>query len=244
MADMKIRWKLERMDEGEVSDPRFAECLLQIEGVIEYDGQPTGLVDAHYVYSDCPDSGEAFSELWDMDARSCAVYEEISDPDLDMFREPLQEFLDPASGILCVHFIALRPAFRGIGLGQRALRELVRSMADPRIGLVLMDAQPLQHMPHGYDDFDEEVRDLPWNSEAEDLDRLIRHFETWGMKHLQGTRYMYAAPDALRDSRTPQWPPCVIHDRWNTCYVCGGWVNLEAGEGRADDDGAVHTVCE
>jgi hypothetical protein len=78
----------------------------------------------------------------------------------------------------------------------------------------------------------------------EDLDRLIRHFSTWGMQHLKGTRYVFAAPDALRDSRTPQWPPCVIHDRWNTCYVCGEWVNIEAGEGQADEDGANHFGCE
>lgn len=244
MAEMQIRWKVERMDEGEVQDPRFAECLLQIEGRIQCDGQPAGLVDAHYVYSECPDTGEAFRELWDMDARSCAVYEEIMDPHLGIFFEPLQEFLDPASGILCVHFIALRPAFRGIGLGRRVMRELVRSMADPRIGLVLLDAQPLQHMPHGYDDFDEEVRDLPWNSPEEDQKRLIHHFNTWGMEHLQGTRYMFASPDTLRDSRTPHWPPCVILDRWNMCYVCGEWVNIEAGEGKADDDGSVHFGCE
>lgn len=36
----------------------------------------------------------------------------------------------------------------------------------------------------------------------------------------------------------------LIHDRWNTCYVCGEWVNIEAGEGKADDDGPVHSECE
>jgi hypothetical protein len=244
MAEMKIHWKVERMDGGEIADPRFAECVLQIEGWIEYDGQPAGLVDAHYVYSDDPESGNAFRELWDVDARTCSVYEEIMDPDWDIFLDPLQHYLDPASGILCVHFIALRPPFRGIGLGLRAMRELVRSMSDPRIGLVLLDAQPLQHMAHGYDDFDEEVRELPWNSKAEDLNRLIRHFSTWGMEHLKGTRYLFASPDALRDSRTPQWPPCVIHHRWNTCHVCGEWVDLDAGEGKADELGAVHFECE
>lgn len=123
MSEIKIHWKIQRMDEGDVRDPRFAECLLKIEGRIECEGQPAGLVDAHY-------------------------------------------------------------------------------------------------------------------------ERLIRHFSTWGMRHLTGTRYMMAAPEALRDSRTPQWPPCVIHDRWNTCYVCGEWVNIEGGEGHADDDGAVHFGCE
>jgi len=35
-----------------------------------------------------------------------------------------------------------------MGLGREVMRELVRAMADLRIGVVLLDAQPLQH-PHG-----------------------------------------------------------------------------------------------
>ena len=35
MSQMRIHWKIERMDGGDVQDPRFAECLLQIEGRIE-----------------------------------------------------------------------------------------------------------------------------------------------------------------------------------------------------------------
>lgn len=244
MAEMRIHWKIERMDEGDEPNPRFAECLLEIEGRIECDGQPAGLVDAHYVFSEEPASDVAFMELWDMDAASCSVFEEIIDHDSEMFREPIPQFLDPASGILCVHFIALRPPFRGKGLGREVMRELVRSMADPRIGLVLLDAQPLQHLPHGYDDFDDEVRDLPWNSPAEDQEALMRHFSTWGMQRLPGTRFMIAAPETLRDTRAPQWPPCPILDRWNTCIACGGWVDLDAGEGRGTDDGPVHKECE
>jgi hypothetical protein len=182
-------------------------------------------------------------ELWDLDAESCAVFEDIIDHDLGVFREPIPQFLDPASGILCVHHIALRPPFRGQGLGREVVRELVRAMADPRIGVVLLDAQPLQHLPHGYDDFDDEVRDLPWNSPEEDQATLIRHFSSWGMQHLPGTRFMIAAPETLRDARTPQWPPCPILDRWNTCIACGEWVDLEAGEGRVSDDGAIHSDC-
>ena len=165
---MRIHWKIERMDEGDEPDPRFAECLLQIEGRIECDGNPAGLVDAHYLFADDPESAVAFMEFWDMDAASCGVFEEIIDRDIGMFREPIPQFLDPVSGILCVHFIALRPPFRGQGLGREVMRELVRNFADPRVGMVLLNAQPLQHLPHGYDDFDEEVRDLPWNSPEED----------------------------------------------------------------------------
>lgn len=164
MAEMHIHWKIERMDQGDEPDPRFAECLLEIEGRIEIDGQPAGMVDAHYVFSGAPDSDAAFFELWDADAATCAVFEEIIDHDRGQFREPIPRFLDPASGLLCVHFIALHPQFRGKGLGREVMRELVRAMADPRIGVVLLDAQPLQHLPHGYDDLDDEVRDLPWNS--------------------------------------------------------------------------------
>ena len=105
------------------------------------------------------------------------MYEEITDLDLNEMREPIPRFLDPASGILCVHFIGLRPPFRGVGLGREVMRELVRVMADPRVGLVLLNSIPLQHMPHGYDDFDEEVRELPWNSPEEDQEALM------GFKH-------------------------------------------------------------
>ena len=131
-----------------------------------------------------------------------------------------------------------------MGLGREVMRELVRAMADPRIGVVLLDAQPLQHLPHGYDDFDDEVRDLPWNSPAVDQAALMRHFCTWGMQRLPGTRFMIAAPATLRAARTPHWPPCPILDQWNTCIACGGWIDLEAGEGRKTDDGPIHSRCE
>jgi hypothetical protein len=83
-------------------------------------------------------------------------------------------------------------------------------MADPRVGLILLNATPLQHMPHGYDDFDEEVRDLPWNSPEQDQETLMRHFEKWGMQRLPGTRFMIADPLTLGDRRNLQWPPCPI----------------------------------
>lgn len=244
MAALQIRWKINRLDEGEEQDPRFAECLLEIAGVIECDGQPAGMVDAHYLFAEDPESDAAFMELWDADAASCSVFEEIIDPESAMFREPIPRFLDPASGILCINFIALRPPFRGKGLAREVMRELVRAMADPRIGLVLLNSTPLQHLPHGYDDFDEEVRDLPWNSPDEDQAALVRHFTTWGMNHLSGTRFMMAAPETLRDARAPQWPPCPILDMWNTCAACGGWIDREAGEWHDTDDGPFHAHCK
>ncbi|MEO8616237.1 MAG: hypothetical protein ABI600_13915 [Luteolibacter sp.] len=164
MENLKIHWKINRLDEGEEPDPRFAECLLEIEGRIECGGETAGLVDAHYLFAEDPASPAAFLELWDADARSCDVFEDIIDHDRQDFREPIPRFLDPASGLLCVHFIALRPSFRRIGLGREVMRKTVRAMADPRVGLILLDATPLQHLPRGYDDFDDEVRDLPWKS--------------------------------------------------------------------------------
>ena len=244
MENMRIHWKIERIDEGDVEDPRFAECLLEIEGRIECGGQSAGMVNAHYLYADEPISDAAFCELWDADAASCDVFEAIIDHDRGLFREPIPRFLDPAAGILCVHFIALQPPFRRMGLGRKVMREFVRAMADPRIGLVLLDANPLQHRPHGYDDFDDEVRDLPWNSPDEDQETLMRHFNGWGMQRLPGTRFMMAAPESLRDARTPQWPPCPILDQWNTCTACGGWIDREAGDWLESDEGPIHKHCQ
>ena len=207
MSELQIHWKINRLDEGDEPNPRFAECALEIEGRIECGGSAAGIVEALYLFAEDPASSIAFCELWDSDSRSCSVYEEITDLDLNEMREPIQRFLDPASGILCVHFIGLRPPFRGVGLGREVMRELVRVMADPRVGLVLLNSIPLQHMPHGYDDFDEEVRELPWNSPEEDQEALMRHFSKWGMQRLPGTRFMIAAPETLRDVRTLQWPP-------------------------------------
>lgn len=243
MAALYIHWKIQRLDQGDIEDPRFAECLLEIEGRIECDGQPAGVVDAYYLFAEDPASDIAFSELWDLDSRICAVFEEISDPDFSMFMEPVTDLLDPASGILCVNFIALYPPFRRKGLGREVMRETVRAMADPRIGVVLLDATPLQHLPHGYDDFDDEVRDLPWNSPEEDQDALMRHFATWGMKPLPDTRFMLAAPETLRDARTPQWPPCPILDQWNTCIACGGWIDREGPDWSECADGPIHSDC-
>ncbi len=244
MPELHIHWKINRLDEGEEPDPRIAECVLEIEGRIECGGSTAGIVEALYLFAEDPASSIAFFELWDSDARSCAVYEEITNQGLHRMHEPIPRFLDPASGILCVHFIGLRPPFRRMGLGREVMRELVRAMADPRVGLILLNATPLQHMPRGYDDFDDEVRDLPWNSPEEDQEALMRHFSGWGMRRLPGTRFMMAAPEILRDVRTLRWPPCAILDQWHTCEACGGWIDREGDKWVETDEGLFHKDCE
>lgn len=244
MPELHIHWKIERLDDGEERDPRFAECLLNIEGRIEYGGTTAGSVEALYLYAEDPASSISFFELWDYDSRSCAVYEEIADQVLHKMREPIPRFLDPASGILCVHFIGLHPQFRRIGLGSDVMRESVRALTDPRVGLVLLNSTPLQHTPNGYDYFDNEVRELPWNSPDEDQDRLMRHFSGWGMQRLPNTRFMIAAPETLRDKRNPQWPPCPVLDQWNTCCSCGEWIDKDGGEWDETEHGQFHKDCE
>ncbi len=241
---MKLHWQIKRMDEGDEPELRFAECLLGIEGRIECDGQEAGLVDAFYLFAEDLSSDLAFCELWDADGTTCDVFEEIIDHDRGQFRDPLPQFLNPASGILVVHFIALRPAFRHIGLGREVMRELVGTLADPRVGVVLMDTRPLQHRPQGYDDFDDEVRDLPWNDPEVDEAALRRHFVGWGMQRLHGTRFMLAAPETLRDARATQWPPCPVLDQWNACAACGGWIDLDGDAWIDTEDGPIHEACE
>ncbi len=209
---MHIHWKIERLDENLGENPAVGECLIQIEGGIECDGQPAGSVDAFYLYADEPQSPYAFMEFWDLDSTTCRVFEEIIAPDLRSFRDPLQEFLGAYWGILCVNFIALYPEFRRRGLGREVMGEVVRNFADARVGAVLLNAQPLQHLPHGYDHFGDEVRDLPWNSPAEDLARLIEHFRSWGMRHLSGTRYLLDAPESLSDAPAADWYPGLLGD--------------------------------
>ena len=207
---MHIHWKIERLDQGENPNPADGECLLEIEGEIECDGQPAGLVDAYYLYAEDPESPAAFMDFWDLDSRTCRLFEEIIAPGHRNFREPIREFLEVTPGILCVNFIALRPPFRRRGLGREAMREVVRNFADPRVGMVLLNAQPLQHLPHGYDHFGEEVRDLPWNSPEEDLARLVRYFRSWGMQHLTSTRYLLAAPENLSEDLATDWYPGLL----------------------------------
>lgn len=244
MGDLRIHWKIKRLDHGEEPDVRIAECLLEISGRIECDGQTAGILEANYLFSKDPESIAAFMDLWDLDAATCEIYEEILDRGLDQFRYPIPWLIDSVTGFLCIHYLALRPAFRGIGLGPAVMRELVRSCADSRTGVVLLDVRPLQHRPNGYDHFDEEVRDLPWNRPEQDSVRLVRHFTGWGMEHLPGSRFMVAAPVLLSGDLSPAWPPCPILDQWNTCAACGGWIDLQGSAWEETDDGPYHSSCK
>lgn len=237
-----IRWKAKRLDEGEDADLRTAECLVEIEGRIEVDGAPAGEVAGFYLWSEVPD--EAFFDLWDLDGGTCAVFEEIIDHELDRFREPLPRLLGEESGILGIYYFALAPLFRRRGLGRQVLGEFVRAWADDRVGAVLLNADPLQHRPHGYDDFDDEVRDLPWNSPDEDREKLMHHFRGWGMQRLPRTKFMVAAPDVLAGEPATSWPPCAVLDRWNTCASCGGWIDPDHDAWREGKYGPVHDGCE
>jgi GNAT superfamily N-acetyltransferase len=210
---MHIQWKIERLDGNFDQNPAVCECLLLIEGTIEHDGQPAGLVDAFYLYADDPESPSAFMDFWDLHASTCQVFEEISRPNHSDFREPIPGFLGAFPGIVCVNFIALRPPFRRRGLAREVMTEVVRNFADDRVGMVLLNAQPLQHLPHGYDDFGEELHDLPWNSPEGDLDRLIRHFRSWSMQSVPDTRYLLAAPECLSEEIATDWFPGLLWDR-------------------------------
>ena len=130
---MHIHWKIERLDENPDEDPAADECLIEIEGTIECDGQTAGVVDASYLYADEPESSAAFMEFWNLDSRTCKVFEQIIVPAHGKFREPIPDFLGALPGILCVHFIALRPQFRRRGLGREPISELIRNFADPRV---------------------------------------------------------------------------------------------------------------
>ena len=209
---MHIHWKIKRLDENCDQNPAVGECLIEIEGTIECDGQTAGVVDASYLYAEDPESPAAFMDFWDLDSRTCKVFEEIIAPDHGQFREPIPDFLGAFPGILCVHFIALHPPFRRRGLGREVISEVVRNFADDRVGMVLLNAQPLQHLPHGYDHFEKEVRDLPWNSPEEDLAKLVKHFRSWGMHHLPGTRFMLDSPEALIGDLATDWHPGLLGD--------------------------------
>lgn len=213
MSGMHIEWRVIRLDDGDDEDLQLFDCLLKIEGRITCGNRPAGLVEAHYISTEDAESDCAFIDLWDLDGTTCAVYEEIINHKTGMFHFPIPWHMEFATGMLCVHFIGLRPEFRGIGMGRAVMGEMVRSWADPRTGVVLLDARPLQHRPRGYDDFGEEVRALPWNSPEMDHQRLIRHFESWRMEPVEKTRFMAAPPDFLCDSRAETWPPPYTKDR-------------------------------
>jgi len=209
-AHMEIQWHLTRADENDDMSAGDAECLFEIEGLIRCDGIDAGEVRATYVFSEDPASDDAFLWLWDLTAEACAIWGEIMLPSGGGLRRPLPDFLAQTTGVLCVHYIALKPAFRSRGLGREVMHETVCQFADSRVGVVLLDTVPLQHRPKGYDDFFDEVRELPFNEPETDQARLIRHFESWGMVRVPRTRYLAAAPTDLCAGIRPDWYPGLL----------------------------------
>lgn len=210
---MDIHWLLTRYDDDFERPAGEVEAVIEATGTIRIDGEDAGEVGLSYVYADDPESDEAFLEVWDLSAAACSVYEDIFSPGGEGFRDPLPIYLGGgASAILCLHYIALKMEFRRRGIGLEVMRETVRQFADDRTGAVLLDFSPLQHREGSYDDFIDEVRDLPSNHPEIDKERLIRHFEGWGMERLAGTRFMLVGPMLLCDEINPDWYPGLLED--------------------------------
>lgn len=209
---IEIHWHIERLDDNVEIAAVDGECLFEIEGAIHCDDKEAGEVGATYVFLEEPTTDDAFLWMWDLTAQACEVYEQIVDPHHRVFRNPLPDFLGYATGVLCLHYIALKPEFRRRGIGREVVRETVRQFADSRVGVVLIDVRPLQHRPNGYRDFPDEVRDLPFESAEVDQARLIRHFESWGMIHVPGTGFMVAAPTSLCGEINPDWYPGLLEE--------------------------------
>jgi hypothetical protein len=209
---IEIFWQIDRVDENQELGAADAECLFAIEGSIQCDGLNAGELGATYIFSEEPETDDAFFWLWDLTGTACALYEEIISPSRKAFRKPLPDFLTVSTAILCIHYIALKPEFRRREMGREAIRETVRQFADSRVGVVLIDIRPLQHRPNGYRDFFDEVRDLPFNTPEADQAQLIRHFETWGMVHVPGTNFMAAAPSILCSEIHQNWYPGLLEE--------------------------------
>lgn len=212
MSIIEIFWEIERMDDNQEIGAADGECLLDIEGDIHCDGLSAGKVGATYIFSEEPETQEAFFWLWDLTGGACHVYEEIISKVGRKFRKPLPDLLHKNKGILCIHYIALKPEFRKRGHGREVIYETLRQLADDRVGAVLIDINPIQHRPNGYDHFFDEVRDLPFNDPETDQARLIQHFESWGMVQVQGANFMVAAPSTLCTTRDQPWYPGLLED--------------------------------
>ena len=207
----EVAWTCRRIDEFD-DDETLPSGLIGIEGAILVDGDVAGLTDGFHLLDDRPWSEDAFWAFWDMEGWTCEIYEELLEPGKRRFREPLSRLLAAAPGILFVRLIALRPPFRRRGLGREVLRRWIGDWCDDSVGAVVIDATPLQRRDDGYDEYDEEVRDLPWDGEAEDADRLAGHLRGWGFHRIAGTRFMVATPAWLDMERAAEWPPVPIED--------------------------------
>ncbi|MFC7337545.1 hypothetical protein ACFQY0_10185 [Haloferula chungangensis] len=240
---MEIDWRIERLDEGEMQDPRDEGCLLRIVGKVKEEGVAAGQLEAYYILDVDLASSRAFFELWDMDGETCAIYEELMAPSQEDFREPLPRLLETRPGLLVIDYIALFPDFRGRELGREVMRQLVRCCADGNIGAVLLDASPLQHRDGAYDFFDHEVRALPWNGDEQDTEKLRGYLRGWGMHQMAKTRYMVAPPGSLSDTHTAKWPPVPILCFWNTCAYCRRWIDTDGDDWENGPEGPIHLGC-
>ncbi len=183
------------MDEFDDEGPPMMPGMIEVDGSISVDGVPAGLTDGFYMDDDEPWSFETFLTFWDMEAWTCEIYEALMDPGTESsFRQPLPRLLELDTGILFLRLIALRPPFRGKGLGREVLRQWFANWCDRRIGAVILDASPLQRRADAYENYDDEVRDLPWESEEADAARLAKHLRGWGFHRIAGTRFMVASP--------------------------------------------------
>lgn len=211
--DLEIHWNLTRHDGNDDQPVTDVECVIEAEGIIRCDGEEAGEVGLTYVYAEDPESDGAFLRVWDLSAPACAIFEDIISPGEEVFREPVGMFLGGvAEAILCVHYIALKPAFRGRGVGRAVMCETVWQFADARCGAVLLDLTPIQHRECGYDDFFDEARGLPFNHPEVDTARLLRHFESWRMERIAGTRFMVAGPSRFCEGTNPAWYPALLDE--------------------------------
>lgn len=172
--------------------------MVEVDGIIKVDGVEAGLTDGFYLLDGEPWSMEAFYRFWDMEGWTCEVYEDLIEPEgSKRFRHPLPRLMELEFGILYLRLIALKPEFRGKGLGREVIRQWFRTWCDRQVGVVILDARPLQRRSEGYETYDEEVRDLPWESEESDGERLAKHLRGWGFHRLAATRFMIASPHWL-----------------------------------------------
>jgi GNAT superfamily N-acetyltransferase len=242
---MTINWKLRRLDEGEAA-PRPDDCLLEVTGAVVVEGEQAGWLQGFYLDADDLASQKSFWELWDIDARTCELFERILDEKWHRLREPLETLLVTGSGLLCIEELALFPEFRGKGLGEQVMQKTVGDCAHPRVRAVLLQSEPMQYTA----EFVQSVRrerlavKLPDDDRERDRVKLQHHFRSWGMQLLPRTTYMAADPDILNPVRiAANWPPCVIQDLSNTCVFCNGLIDYKHEEWERTSEGLAHKRC-
>lgn len=224
------------MDELDDEGPPMKWGMIEVEGTITVDGVEAGLTDGFYLLDGEPWSTEAFWTFWDMEGWTCEIYEELIDPgEGEHFRQPLPRLMELEFGILFLRLIALKPEFRGKGLGREVLKQWIGSWCDRQVGAVVIDARPLQRREGSYEMYDDELRDLPRESPEEDTARLTKHLRGWGFHRLAGTRFMVASPRWLEFERAThlmgvEVPGDPFEDEE------GPWDDLPPRDPKDDDD--------